>query len=311
MIRSNNVDKYISNIEQHFEAYVNQYVVSSASNSVSEDAINHIKSAMLYSLNAGGKRIRPTLLLEMTCAYGGQVEKALEYALAIEMIHTYSLIHDDLPCMDDDDLRRGKPTNHVVYGEDIATLAGDALLNLASELMISACTEHYGNVNYLHAMREILKASGASGMILGQVADIKHHEKTVLDHTDEALKMLDFINENKTGQLLTAAIVSGAYLGGAPEHEIIKLREIGRQVGLLFQIVDDVLDVIGDVEKLGKRTQIDAKNNKLTYPGILGIEETKNVIHTLKVSLLKQIEALEIDKQFLSNLIVFLAEREF
>ena len=308
MKRSSDVEVKIEQIETHFTLAIEQCV-----NPFHREtpAVQLMKEAVLYSLNAGGKRIRPTLVYEMAHAYGADLDCAEPFAIAIEMIHTYSLIHDDLPCMDDDDLRRGKPTNHIVYGEDIATLAGDALLNCAAELMTNACMAHLNPIRPLCAMREILNGSGASGMILGQVADIKYHEHMSFYSKDEALVALDYINEHKTGKLLTAALLAGAYLGNASDEEIEKLREIGKNIGYLFQIVDDLLDVVGDVQKIGKRTQIDEKNSKLTYPAILGVEDTQVVIESIRNKLMIQIEELSIEPTFLNGLIQFLAEREY
>ena len=207
--------------------------------------------------------------------------------------------------MDDDDLRRGKPTNHVVFGEDIAILAGDGLLNLASELMIQSAIENAGDIKYLRAMHEIMGASGANGMILGQVADIKSSDATV------DLERLDFINGYKTGKLLTAALVAGGILGGADDEEVEKLRSIGKDMGHLFQIVDDLLDVVGDETKLGKRTQIDSKNLKITYPGLIGIEATRAKITEIANRLKDRIHTLQIEPTFLVSLVDFLADRDF
>lgn len=305
MIASQQTNLILNSFESRFKEIVSEFVNLPDADEVSSRARHFLAESMLYSLNAGGKRIRPMLVLEVAASYGHSSDVAIDYAVAIEMIHTYSLIHDDLPCMDDDDLRRGKPTNHVVYGVDIATLAGDSLLNLAAEVMTKAVILNDGALNHLYAMREILNASGANGMILGQVADIKYHDEVMTVDT------LDFINFNKTGRLLTAAIVSGAYIGGADEKEIALLREIGRDIGLLFQIVDDILDVIGDAEKLGKRTQIDSKNNKTTYPSLLGLEGTYAVIQNLSDSLKNKLNQLTIDTTFLERLIEFLVKREY
>lgn len=295
MKTSEQVNQIIMTIEQSFKEIM----------SVQTDADRLLSDAMLYSLNAGGKRIRPILCLEVAHAYGADLETIKPFAFALEMIHTYSLIHDDLPCMDDDDLRRGKPTSHVVYGEDLAILAGDALLNLSAEVMLEAVMHQNGDVKFLRAMHEILKASGASGMILGQVADIKYHDQVI------NIEKLNFINANKTGKLLTASIVSGALLGGASVADLEKLRKIGYQVGLLFQLVDDVLDVIGNPQKLGKRTQIDEKNNKMTYPKLMGIETTQACIRQYRDEIFETLDTLSIDVKFLKALVDFLATRDF
>ena len=301
----NMVAESLKQMELDFVTLVERSVNLSENEDITYKAKRHLADAMLYSLIAGGKRIRPMLVLEMAMAYSGKLQKAMPFAAAIEMIHTYSLIHDDLPCMDDDDLRRGKPTNHVVYGEDIAVLSGDALLNLASEVMLEASLASNGEPNTLKAMREILSAAGSNGMILGQVADIKYHDDAI------DIERLDFINHHKTGRLLTAAIVAGAYLGGAPEDEVELLKRIGADIGKLFQVVDDVLDVEGSQAKLGKRTQIDAKNQKTTYPNLLGMTQTKSEIVQLTVDINNKIEQLSIDVTFLKELVTFLANRDY
>jgi geranylgeranyl diphosphate synthase type II len=282
----------------HLESYFERYIGT-------EGPAHHaLYEAMQYSLKAGGKRIRPVLLLQTCKAFGGSMERAMPFAAAIEMIHTYSLIHDDLPCMDDDDLRRGKPTNHVVFGEDMAVLAGDGLLNLAAETMAGALLIEETNVKSIRAMHEILKASGSNGMILGQVADIKYGA------SDMTLEKLDFINANKTGKLLTAALVAGALLGGADDESVEKMRRIGYEMGLLFQVVDDVLDLIGDPEKLGKRTQMDVKNEKCTYPMLIGIEGAKAQIVTYTEHLMDMANDLPGDMTYLKAMIQYLAERD-
>lgn len=305
MINDRAVKQAIQTIEQSFSESIHALIRTTSFPEIEGPSRKLISDAMLYSLNAGGKRIRPMMLLEMARAYGGEISKTEPFAMAIEMIHTYSLVHDDLPSMDDDDLRRGKPTNHVVFGEDIAILAGDGLLNLASELMIQSAIENAGDIKCLRAMHEIMGASGANGMILGQVADIKSSDATV------DLERLDFINGYKTGKLLTAALVAGGILGGADDEEVEKLRSIGKDMGHLFQIVDDLLDVVGDETKLGKRTQIDSKNLKITYPGLIGIEATRAKITEIANRLKDRIHTLQIEPTFLVSLVDFLADRDF
>lgn len=264
-----------------------------------------IDDAMLYSLKAGGKRIRPLLLIEMCLAFGGTYEEAIDFAMGIEMIHTYSLIHDDLPCMDDDDLRRGKPTNHVIYGYDMAVLAGDGLLNKAYEVMLDRVIKAHNSPREIQAMSEILKASGSHGMILGQVADIKYQSD------DMDVETLDFINHHKTGKLIIAAMKSGAILGGACVEEVDAVAKIADRMGLLFQVVDDLLDLIGSAEKLGKRTQMDIKNDKFTYPMLLGLENTQKRIKQLEHEILKGIKALSIQSEFLIETVKFLVNRDY
>lgn len=264
-----------------------------------------IQESMFYSLNAGGKRLRPILMLEVASRYSVPFEEVLPFALALEMIHTYSLIHDDLPCMDNDDIRRGKPTNHVVFGEDIATLAGDGLLNLASETMVDAVVDFGYKPAMIRAMQEILKASGASGMILGQVADITY------DGNHMTIEKLDYINSLKTGKLITAALVSGGLLGNADKKHLKVLEQVGQKMGLMFQMVDDILDLNGDPEKMGKKIQMDLQNDKRTYPMIMGIEKTEQKIEQLKKSILDGLASIEMNTEFMVETVHFLSNRDY
>ncbi|EOD01725.1 polyprenyl synthetase family protein [Caldisalinibacter kiritimatiensis] len=263
--------------------------------------------AMRYSIFAGGKRLRPILTLKACKLISGDYKKALPFALALEMIHTYSLIHDDLPAMDDDDYRRGKLTNHKVYGEDIAILAGDALLNYAYETMIDAIknNKNYRN-EYINAFIEIAKAAGVFGMIGGQVVDVLSEGKDIGEET------LKFIHKNKTSALIEASIVAGAIIGGATEQEINKLRQYGKAIGLGYQIRDDILDEIGDINKLGKDIGSDEENNKVTYVAMYGleksIEETKRLSEIAK-NALKLFEHKE-TVDFFKRLCNYLVERE-
>lgn len=226
--------------------------------------------AMHYSLMAGGKRVRPILMLAGVEAVGGDPSDFMPFACAIECIHTYSLIHDDLPAMDDDDLRRGRPTCHKVFGEALAILAGDGLLTRAFELM----TDHtlIGNIppkSVIKAISIISKAAGASGMVGGQTADI------LLEGKDIDPDTLFFIHSHKTGALIQASVEAGGLLGGGTETEVRRLREYGAALGLAFQIIDDILDVEGDRAIMGKPAGSDAKKKKATYPAVIGIEEAK------------------------------------
>ena len=213
--------------------------------------------AMIYSLKVGGKRVRPILMLLTYDMYKNDYKKILPFAAALEMIHTYSLIHDDLPCMDNDDLRRGKPTNHKIYGEAVAVLAGDGLLNEAMIIMLDQCLD--GSLNTIKASNLIAKASGAQGMIAGQISDILSEGITISE--EELL----YMHKNKTGELIKAAVVCGATLGNADQGDLSYLKEYGDKLGLAFQIKDDILDVIGDVSILGKNIKSDESNNKTTF----------------------------------------------
>ena len=231
-----------------------------------------LHDSMAYSLSAGGKRIRPVLLLATCEMFGMNPNAALPYACAIEYIHTYSLIHDDLPAMDDDDLRRGKPTNHKVYGEATAILAGDGLLHSSFEVMTKDMLLYFDQPDKLRhraqACYEIARRSGVRGMVAGQIADIESENK----HCSR--EMLDYIHLNKTAQLITAAIMAGASLAGISFEERKAMSTFGEALGLAFQIVDDYLDVCGDQEVIGKPVGSDAKLNKSTYASIYGIEAT-------------------------------------
>ncbi|RMG71872.1 MAG: polyprenyl synthetase family protein [Nitrospirae bacterium] len=229
--------------------------------------------SITYSLFAGGKRLRPILALAAYEACGGEAEELLPQASAIELIHTYSLIHDDLPAMDDDDLRRGKPTNHRVFGEAMAILAGDALLTEAFYMF----TE--GNVfpaeNIKAALRVLAGAAGAHGMVGGQAEDILSENKEPDEET------LEFIHLHKTAALIRASVCISPVLKGEPEEKIQAMGDFGRNIGLAFQIVDDILDIIGDEKRLGKKTGADLEKGKMTYPALYGIEESKNRARTL------------------------------
>jgi geranylgeranyl diphosphate synthase, type II len=227
-----------------------------------------LNSAMGYSLFAGGKRIRPILALASYEACGGIAEEILPYAVALEFVHTYSLIHDDLPAMDNDDLRRGKPTNHKVFGEGIAILAGDALLTEAFYLLSNHThrTSRIAHRSVLWMIREIAMASGAHGMVGGQAEDILSENKT-LDSDS-----LSFIHAHKTGALITASVRMGGILANAKKKTLHALTQYGENIGLAFQIVDDVLNVQGDSRELGKRTGSDERMKKVTYPGLYGVD---------------------------------------
>lgn len=227
-----------------------------------------IYKAMRYSIFAGGKRLRPVMLLSSAEMFSDNTEKAMPFACALEMIHTYSLIHDDLPAMDNDDYRRGKLTNHKVFGEDIAILAGDSLLNFAFTLMSEKIVE-YNDISLAKAANIISKSSGDLGMLGGQVVDVCSEGKKI------DIEILNYIHKNKTSALISAALCSGAVIGGASEKEILLLEKIGENIGIAFQIEDDILDVTSTCEVLGKPVLSDEKNEKVTYVTLYGIEESK------------------------------------
>ncbi len=229
-----------------------------------------IADAMRYSLLAGGKRLRPILAIMSSELFDGEEEKVLPFACCIEMIHTYSLIHDDLPSMDNDDLRRGKPTNHKVFGEGFAVLAGDALLNYAFECMAGIIANH-NSIEYIKAMGLISKASGISGMIGGQCIDL-HYENREID-----LDTLKKMHSRKTGALITASLGTGAIIAGAGESDIKNIMEFGDLIGLAFQIADDILDVEGTAEKLGKGVKKDAGIHKSNFISFYGNERSRQI----------------------------------
>ena len=224
---------------------------------------------MRYSLMAGGKRLRPILCLATCELMGGPIEQALPTACALEMIHTMSLIHDDLPAMDNDDYRRGKLTNHKVYGEDVAILAGDGLLAYAFEY-IAAQTRNVAPHRVLQVIARVGRAVGAAGLVGGQVVDLEVEGKP-----DVAIETLTFIHRHKTAALLDASVVSGAMLAGAEAEDIDRLSKYAQDIGLAFQIVDDVLDITATQEELGKTAGKDLQAQKATYPSFWGIEESK------------------------------------
>lgn len=233
--------------------------------------LDPIIEAMTYSLLAGGKRIRPLFMRETFEACGGMGTSVEAFMAAIEMIHTYSLIHDDLPAMDNDDLRRGMPTCHIQFGENMAILAGDALLNRAFEIIIEESTQS-GHPNLLKAMKELAQAAGTRGMLGGQVADILNEDKPI------DLDLLNYIHLHKTSALIEASFVVGAIMALAEDSVVEIFRNVGKNIGLAFQIQDDLLDVIGTTEELGKPLGSDEKNNKITYVTLMGIDASKSIV---------------------------------
>ena len=228
----------------------------------------NLMEAMRYSLEAGGKRLRPVMLLAACEMAGGEAETALPFACAIEMIHTYSLIHDDLPAMDNDDLRRGKPTNHKVFGEGTAVLAGDGLLNAAAELMARSALRIGDNRGIL-ALEAVMRHAGVTGMIAGQAADLSAEGEAPRED------LLTYIHSHKTADLLEAPMEAGLALAGADEKARRTGREYGYHLGLAFQMTDDLLDVTGDAALLGKKTGADAEQKKMTWVALRGIEGTE------------------------------------
>ena len=230
----------------------------------------HLQEVMSSSVMAGGKRLRPALLLETCRMLGGDVDSAIPFACAIELIHSYSLIHDDLPCLDNDDLRRGKPTSHKMFDEARALLAGDALLSYAFEIMLAEI-EVKNDLRYIHAANAIALAAGTKGMVAGQWQDVLSEGKAI--SVDE----LKYIHQHKTADMICGAIKAGAYIAGADECKVKQLSDYGNIIGITFQISDDILDVEGNVELLGKNIGSDSEGNKATYVSIYGIDKAKEI----------------------------------
>nr|WP_027624670.1 farnesyl diphosphate synthase [Clostridium lundense] len=262
-----------------------------------------IYEAMGYSVNIGGKRIRPILMLLTYKMYNKDYKEALPAACALEMIHTYSLIHDDLPAMDNDDLRRGKPTNHKVFGEAIAILAGDGLLNEAFNILFEEALNK--DKRWLKVGHLIGQCAGSEGMIAGQVVDILGENKEM----DE--KELRYMHKNKTGALIKGAILSGAILAGADESDLKILNEFGEKLGLAFQIKDDILDVIGDEKKLGKTIKKDEIHNKSTFVSVYGLDNCKDMCCKLTEQCIELLNNIDKDGSKLQELTLFLLKRDY
>lgn len=249
-----------------------------------------VSQAMRYSVRNGGKRIRPALVLEFCRACGGEEETAMAFACALEMIHTYSLIHDDLPCMDDDDYRRGKPSCHIAYGEANALLAGDGLLTLAFE---TAAKSQLPAERIVKGVALLAQAAGVCGMIGGQVMDLENEGKSV---GVERLKKTDAL---KTGELIRAACVLGCIAADADGEKIKAAENYAADIGLAFQIVDDILDVTGDEKTLGKPVGSDAEKEKSTYVSALGLDGSREKVSQLTLSAKKALESFDGDTGFL------------
>lgn len=262
-------------------------------------------SSMDYSLKAGGKRIRPQLVLEFSRICGGEDKSALPFACAVEMIHTYSLIHDDLPCMDNDDMRRGKPSNHKVYGEDIALLAGDALQSLAFEVMSDDKTvSMVGAEKAIKCVNILADYCGAKGMVGGQVIDIENEDKKA------SIEVISQMHREKTGALIKSACEMGCVCGGGNEEQLLSARRFGEAIGLAFQVMDDILDVTATDEQLGKPVGSDKDNNKSTFVSLLGIEKCKVIVSEQTKIAIEALETFNCNTDSLKQLALSLAKRE-
>ncbi len=264
-------------------------------------------NSMQYSLMAGGKRIRPTLTLEFCKLCGGNIKDALPFACAVEMIHTYSLIHDDLPCMDDDDLRRGRPSNHIEFDECTALLAGDALQSLAFEIMLENADEN-NSLNIIKASHYLAKYCGITGMVGGQVIDIALEN---MDKDNINIEIIEEMYQRKTGALLTSACVMGTIIGGGTEKEVEATTKYAKSIGLAFQIVDDILDLTQTTDKLGKPAKSDEKNNKTTLVTIMGIEKAKTLVNKLTQDAINALNEFSGDSSKLLEIAKELETREF
>ncbi|MEW6536043.1 MAG: polyprenyl synthetase family protein [Candidatus Auribacterota bacterium] len=284
-----------------YNNYINTINTALIDNMPPRDAYpSRIHEAMHYSLFAGGKRLRPVLCLASFELFDSMTAKVLPVACALELIHTYSLIHDDLPCMDDDDFRRGMPTCHKKFGEAIAVLAGDALLTEAFAMASSI-----GNTGYSATIISMLAAaSGSTGLIGGQVMDLLSEDKPI------DVELLEYIHRHKTGKLISVSVESGAVCASADSTALSALTKYGEALGLAFQISDDILDVIGDAEKLGKNVGQDAKLNKATYPSLYGLEESKKKLHETVEQALISLQGFDKKSGFLCELARYVAYRD-
>ncbi|HOQ07515.1 MAG TPA: polyprenyl synthetase family protein [Clostridiales bacterium] len=266
---------------------------------------SEICNAMKYSLAAGGKRLRPVLALAVCDMLRGSRNDVLPYACAIEMIHTYSLIHDDLPAMDNDDYRRGMPSNHRVFGEAMAILAGDALLNRAYEVMVSHIMRKEEDLSaYVRAMHVIAAGAGVEGMIRGQTLDISYQGLGLSEET------LEYMHRCKTGALIRAAVLAGACIGRASEAEYKALDQYAENIGLAFQIKDDIMDVEGSLDRMGKMTGKDAASGKNTYVSVYGLEKAAQLLDRSVSAAVEALECFGEEAGFLRDLALFIRDRD-
>ncbi|HCM92355.1 MAG TPA: farnesyl-diphosphate synthase [Lachnospiraceae bacterium] len=269
-----------------------------------------VLAAMNYSLLSGGKRLRPVMMREAALMFGEDHPCLSAFMSAIEMIHTYSLVHDDLPALDNDEYRRGKKTTHIVYGEDMAILTGDALLNMAFETATGSLTLCKDDPVLLdravRALGVLAKKAGIFGMIGGQVYDVEAEDKDLKLTEDSIL----FIFKLKTGALIQASLMTGAILGGASDDDVAVMEQVGEAVGIAFQIQDDILDVTGNPKVLGKPVGSDARNNKTTYITLKGLEAATKDVEAYSNKAIVLLQALDKKNEFLEELIRFLIKRE-
>ena len=275
-----------------------------------EEGYQHtVLKAMNYALMGGGKRLRPLIMKEIYTMFGGQDQDVIEaFMTALEMIHTYSLVHDDLPAMDNDDYRRGRKTCHVVFGEDMAILTGDALLNRAFEVALASSEKKSpeDSVRILKALRLMASKAGIFGMVGGQVFDVESENMSKQNTLEEIL----FIHRLKTSALLQTAFMCGGILAGANEKDIELLNLIGENVGIAFQIKDDILDVTSSTEVLGKPVHSDERNNKITYVNLVGLEQAEKDVEMYSKLAVDSFDMLSKENEFMRELIIKLVSRE-
>ncbi|WP_215142694.1 polyprenyl synthetase family protein [Exiguobacterium qingdaonense] len=290
MNRTDELNKWKQTVEEAMQALIE-----------SIEMPERLRDAMSYSLKAGGKRIRPALIYAVLETYDVPLERGREAAASLEMVHTYSLIHDDLPAMDDDDLRRGRPTNHRQFDEATAILAGDALLTDAFRILSEASLPPE---TIMKVIRAFGVAAGSSGMVGGQLDDMLAEKRN-----DVTLQELQSIHERKTGALLVYALEAGGIIAGVSEDDRNQLKQFGRHLGIAFQIQDDILDVVGDERAIGKRVGSDEMNEKTTYPKLLGLDGAKRALEMEVDAATDAIESLSIHAPLLLDLLTFVVKR--
>jgi geranylgeranyl diphosphate synthase type II len=294
------LDLYLKTRLRMVEAALDEYLPKAAT------LPGSLHDSMRYSVFAGGKRIRPVLMAAACEAVGGCLEDTLPAAAAIEMIHSYSLIHDDLPAMDDDDLRRGKPTNHKVYGEAIAILAGDGLLTEAFILLSSPqVLRSVSAFDRLEIIHQLSRAAGSLGMVGGQVVDMESEGQQI------DLPTLEYIHTHKTGALILASIEIGAIIGGADEKQRLALHRYGEAAGLAFQVADDILDIVAEQSLLGKDVGSDEERGKATYPAILGLEGARQRARDLRDMAFSALEPFGSEARPLREIATYIIDRSF
>ncbi|MDM8535010.1 polyprenyl synthetase family protein [Clostridiaceae bacterium HSG29] len=286
---------------KEYQKYINGEFNKINNKSLNQHSL-YLNSAINYSFLSKGKRIRPILNIVFFEAFGGKKENIIKFSSAIEMIHTYSLIHDDLPAIDDDVLRRSRATSHIKFNEATAILTGDALLNQSYETSLSYLSENFSK-NVLKACKYLADAAGKEGMIIGQIADVELAKK------NETLENLEFINENKTGKLIKASIVTAGLIANQSDRIINLLEEYSDNIGIAFQLKDDLLEATVDEKTLGKSIDSDYRNEKNTYIKFMGIERTKEKLEILKTRSFQLLDDIDIENKFIYDLTEYIFNR--